>query len=119
MISLLLLASLVSLRLPNPDCKPRETPCITVVVSVKPERNNQEVRLELFVDGDLYRGSSLDMSPFCEQKDDGESCKYPPQSLQITYPRVPPGSYVIKATLFKHEGKTWQAGSDQKQLEIR
>lgn len=115
MISLLLLANLITLTTTRSVCF---EPCdVTIVLSVQPERDNSELRLEMIqTDGAYYRSSSLDMSPNC---DENGKCVYPPQRMRITYPRVPEGAYVITATLLKHDAKTWIAGEAKSEVTVR
>ena len=114
MTSLLLLASLVTLRVPQSVYLSPGN--VTITVSVKAERDNKELILELIPEeGDYERSSSLDMTPFCNDA----GCKYPPTKMQITYPAVPAGDYWIRVTLTKHNGKDVVAGMDEKRISVR
>jgi hypothetical protein len=100
----LILAGVISLVVNPQVCM---APCnITVILRVEPAKDNEKVVLEL--EGEFYsRVSNLDYS------------NGGPKTTQITYPAVPGGDYEIRASLHKHDGKSWVAGVDKKKVEVR
>jgi hypothetical protein len=105
MISLLLLANLITVEPRAYFCN---SPCdLTITLTVEPQADNRDVELSLVQnDGEYARFSTLDMSPYCVPTESGKDvCKYPPHRLTIRYPGVPAGAFELRATLKKSNGK--------------
>jgi hypothetical protein len=104
----LILAGLISVTINPRICN---APCTVVLtLKVEPAKDNEKVTIE-FVEGEgadyiAYRISDIDYS------------NGGPKTVQIKYPAVPAGNYWVKASLFKHDGKTWLADSDKKTLNV-
>jgi hypothetical protein len=99
----LILAGLISISVSPTVCN---APCsIRVTLKVEPAEDNERVILE--IDGDNYsRVSDMDYS------------NGGPKTVQIWYKDLPGGDYEIRASLHKHDGKSWVAGSDKKNIKI-
>lgn len=110
----LILATLVSVSVSPAVCF---DPCtLTVTLRVEPSRDNEKVVLEIGEEGiEPYRKTDLNYTPWCNEKSE---CRYSPKTVQIRYPGVPAGNYNVTATLYKHDAKTWVAGSDKKKVTV-
>lgn len=98
MISLLIAASALTLKLLTPICL---APCeMFVDVRVVSDEANRKVTLVVDNGADFYRSSELNVAP---TERDGKLV-YPPQVVRIRYPSLPPGEYVVKATLIRNDG---------------
>lgn len=105
----LILAGLISLTVKPGVC---QAPCdVVIVLKVEPAPDNEKVIVEFRegegIDSITYTSSDLDYS------------NGGPKTLQIKYPRIPAGTYEVRASLHKHDGKSWVAGMDKKKIEVR
>ncbi len=92
----LVLAGLIALQVNPMVC---QAPCtVTLVLRVEPAKDNEKVVLE--VEGELYsRTTYIDFS------------NGGPKTQQISYKGLPGGDYTIRASLHKHDAKSWVADS--------
>lgn len=105
-LTLLLVSQLISLSsLPTLCFEPCD---VRVRLKVEPAEDNEKVILELeSKDSPYYRLSEMPYS------------KYQPKTVEIWYKAIPEGVYVLRATLVKHDAKTWEAGRDSVRIEVR
>lgn len=90
----LILAGLIAISVSPKICN---SPCdVVVVLKVEPASDNEKVIIE--VEGEYYETVS-----FIDYSNGG------PKTTRISYKRLPQGEYKIKASLHKHDGKSWVA----------
>lgn len=83
----------------------RDSEDITAVVHTQSDPTNAVVVLEL--QGPQQQHSELPLN--------GE---HSPATFQVRYPRLPAGSYVLTVILFRHDGRTWEAGRARQTFRI-
>lgn len=102
-MTLLVLAAAISITVSRAVCL---APCdVVVTLRTEPAKNNQKVVLVMESDS-YYRSSEMDAN------------EWTPKTVQIVYKALPSGEYVIKVTLWKHDGATWIAGTDSKTINV-
>ena len=101
----LILAGLISVTVSPRACF---EPCnIRVTLKVEPAKDNERVVVEVYSTNlGYYHRSDMDYT-------NGQ-----PKTIQITYPGLPAGNYVVKGVLYKHDTKTWKAGEDVQGLNV-
>ena len=106
MISLLSVLATITISVAPSVC---HSPCTFVVtLQVEKAADNEKVVIVLEAeDSEYFRSSELPLNT-----------QSPIRTVQIKYPKVPRGHYIIKATLYKHNGGSWIGGQDVKTIRI-
>ena len=99
----LLLAALIALAVRPGVC---QAPCdIRLTLRVEQERDNAYVLLEI-------KGTNYSRTSYIDYSNGG------PRTTEIWYKSLPAGEYEILATLHKHDGKSWVAGTAKSRITV-